>query len=377
MAHQSELVRFIPLASPDINEGDIEHVARVLRTGMLVQGKEVELLEKAMANFVGVKEAICVSNGTATLHLALHSLGIGEGDEVIVPAFSYVATANVVELVKAKPVFVDIDPDTFNIDVNKIEAAITSKTRAIIPVHEFGLAANMTAITAIADRYGLFIIEDAACALGARFDGKYVGSFGSFGSFSLHPRKAISSGEGGILTTNDSKLAERVRILRNHGISYVDGAMDFVEAGFNYRMTDFQAALVNSQFSRLDRIISYKKALAEIYLTEIKNPLIKLPVVPNGQNHTWQTFHVLIDDKLDQKKVLQFLRDNNIGANYGAQCIPAQTFYRKKYSLDSEVLFPNAWRGFTKGIALPIYEKLQKEDIQYMASIVNKISDKL
>ena len=180
-------------------------------------------------------------------------LGIGAGDEVIVPAFSYVATANVVEIVGAKCVFVDVERDTFNIDVSKIERAITPRTKAIIPVHEFGLACDISELMKIAEKHNLFVIEDAACALGATENEKFVGTFGQVGSFSLHPRKAVTSGEGGILTTDDDDLAEKFRVLRNHGISMQNGKMDFVAAGFNYRMTDFQAALVRGQFAQTRR----------------------------------------------------------------------------------------------------------------------------
>src|SRR5688500_412394 len=202
---------FIPLTSPDIREEDIQEVVKVLRSGMLVQGQHVQDFETGIASFTETKNAIAVSNGTATLHLALVALGIGPGDEVIVPALSYVATANVVELVGATPVFVDIDLDTFNINVAEIESKITAKTKAIIPVHEFGLACDIETVMQIAEKHNLYVIEDAACALGATQNKKHVGSFGTFGSFSFHPRKAISSGEGGIVTTANEALAAKVR----------------------------------------------------------------------------------------------------------------------------------------------------------------------
>ncbi|MES2780073.1 MAG: DegT/DnrJ/EryC1/StrS family aminotransferase [Bacteroidota bacterium] len=289
-------MNFIPLSSPDIREEDIEAVNQVLRTGMLVQSHNVKKFEDAIVNYTKAPYACAVSNGTATMHLALIALGIGKGDEVIVPAFSYIATANVVELVGATPVFVDIDIETFNIDVTKIRAKITSNTKAIIPVHEFGLACDIEAIVTLAKEFNIHIVEDAACALGATQNGKFVGTYGIFGSFSLHPRKAISSGEGGMITTSSELLYNKVCTLRNHGIEMIDGRMEFVEAGYNYRMTDFQAALVNSQFSRLPQIIASKQLLAEVYYTEIKHSKVTLPVVPQDRNHTWQTFHVLMDD---------------------------------------------------------------------------------
>jgi perosamine synthetase len=239
--------KFIPLMVPDIQQQDIDAVVSVLKTGMLVQGKKVEELENNVAKYLGVRHVIAASSGTATLHLALLASGIGTGDEVIVPAFSFIATANAIELVGATPIFVDIDLDTFNININLIEQAISSRTKAILPVHEFGLSCDISEICELAKRYNLSVIEDAACALGAKENGRFTGTTGDVGSFSFHPRKAITSGEGGILTTNDDEMARKLRILRNHGIENKDGKTEFVAAGLNYRLTDFQAALVNSQ----------------------------------------------------------------------------------------------------------------------------------
>src|SRR5687768_3673234 len=205
--------KFIPLMVPDIQKQDIDAVVKVLQSGMLIQGSKVEELETNIARYVGVKHAIAVANGTAALHLALIALGIGPGDEVIAPAFSYIASANVIELVGATPIFVDIDINSFNINTNLIEQTISKKTKAILPVHEFGLACDIAKICELGKKYNLLVIEDAACALGARENGKFTGSFGNVGTFSFHPRKAVTSGEGGMLVTNDAKLAARLRIL--------------------------------------------------------------------------------------------------------------------------------------------------------------------
>ncbi len=375
MEHKQDLIvetPFLGLASPDIRDEDIAAVAEVLKSGMLVQGKEVAKFEAAVSDFIGVKHAICVANGTATMHLSLVAMGIGPEDEVIVPAFSYIATANVVELVGATPVFVDIDLKTFNIDVNSIEAVITSKTKAIIPVHEFGLAADIFRIKEIAQKHNLLLLEDAACALGATDKGQFTGSFGLAGSFSLHPRKAVTSGEGGIITTNNDDLANKLRVLRNHGIEMRAGEMDFVAAGFNYRLTDFQAALVNSQFKRLPDTLYYKKNLASIYFNELNTDRIILPTVPEGKEHTWQTFHVILQDDVDRATLIANLRTVGIGTNYGAQCISAQTFYVNKYGGNAEINYPNAYRAYTKGLAIPIYEKLTKEQIAFIANKINK-----
>jgi dTDP-4-amino-4,6-dideoxygalactose transaminase len=354
-------VSFIPLAVPDIDEADVAAVSAVLRSGMLVQGEHVAALEAEVASFLGVRHAVAVSNGTASLHLALVALGVGPGDEVVVPAFSFVATANVVELVGARCVFVDVQRDTFNIDPAAFETAITERTKAVIPVHEFGLACDIGRIVEIARARGIAVVEDAACALGADEDRRLVGGIGEVGSFSLHPRKAVTSGEGGIITTNDDNLAAAFRILRNHGIEMQDGRMEFVAAGFNYRMTDFQAALVRGQLARFDDAIARRRALANVYLEELAGEnWLALPVTPASKTHTWQTFHPVLDDELDRDRVIAELRTRGVGSNYGAQCIPAQIHYRTAYGHDAAADFPNAHRAWRSGIALPLHAKMDE-----------------
>ena len=364
----------IPLSRPYITEEDIIEVIEVLRTGLLVQGRKVLQLENSVSKYNQTDFCSAVSNGTASLHLALIALGIGPGDEVIVPAFSYIATANVVELVGAKCVFVDIHSRYFNIDEKKIEQAITNKTKAIIPVHEFGLCANMNTIMTIAEKYHLYVIEDAACALGATYKNKFAGSFGIFGSFSLHPRKTITSGEGGLLVTSDLNLDQRIKTLRNHGTEPDSFPMNFITAGFNYRMTDFQAALVNSQFLRLESIIEYKSKLASIYFEEIQNPAIRLPETPVGAKHTWQTFHLLLENEGKRNRLMMYLKDNGIMTNYGAQCIPAMTYYKIKYKHQCKAEFPNALEAYSCGLAIPLYSQLKEEQIQFISKTINNFS---
>jgi dTDP-4-amino-4,6-dideoxygalactose transaminase len=365
---------FIPLASPDIQEKDIDAVSAVLRTGNLVQGEQVEQLENNLAKYLGVAHCVAVTNGTATLHLALVALGIGPGDEVIVPALSYIATANVVELVGARPVFVDITLDSFNINADLIEAKITPRTKAIIIVHEFGLAADMHRVKAICDAYQLWLVEDAACALGAKDQDSLAGTVGIAGSFSFHPRKAITSGEGGAIITSDAELALHLRTLRNHGMNAAHKSkMDFILAGYNCRMTNFQAALLDSQLQRLDAILGQKQHIADRYLNEIKNPHIKLPVIAAGKLHSWQTFHVLLQGPLKQAETIAKLRDAGIGTNYGAQCMPAQTYFLEKYKHNAPHEFPQAWAAYQAGLAIPLYEKLNGEQVSYIIQTLNSI----
>ncbi|MNJ84121.1 UDP-4-amino-4-deoxy-L-arabinose--oxoglutarate aminotransferase [compost metagenome] len=366
---------FIPLMIPDIQQQDIDAVTEVLQSGMLIQGRKVEALETQIAAYLGVKHAIAVSNGTATLHLALIVSGIGPGDEVIVPALSYVATANVVELVGATPVFVDIETETFNIDPNLIEQKITPKTKAIIPVHEFGLACQMEMILSLAKKYKLAVIEDAACALGAKSGDFFAGTQGDLGSFSFHPRKAITSGEGGLLVTNDDDIAQKLRVLRNHGIEYRNGKMDFVAAGFNYRMTDIQAALVLSQFQRFEQILSYKQTLAAVYFEELRDSEFVLPSVPEKHIHTWQSFHILVPAHIDRDLLIDYMKEKGVGVNLGAQCIPNETFYQKKYQLNCKELFPGALKANEKGLVLPLYERLKVSDLKQVCAILKQATN--
>lgn len=361
----------IPLAKPDIQDIDIQEVVKVLKSGNLVQGKYVKDLENQTKELIQVNNCTAVSSGTASLHIALISLGVGYGDEVILPAFSFIATANVVELIGAKCVFVDINSEYFTLDPFKIEAAVTPKTKAIIVVHEFGLCANMEAISDIANRFGLPIIEDAACALGAKIGNFYAGSFGNIGSFSLHPRKAITSGEGGLLVTNEFDLDTKFKALRNHGIDPNSKTVDFIDAGFNYRMTDFQGALALSQLRRIHDTLLYKDGLAKSYLEKL-NKNICLPEVPPNYQHTWQTFHITLNSNRERRLLQEYLSVNGIQTNYGAQCIPAMTYYNKKYKHNSIEDFPNSWRAYSTGLALPIYELLTEIQLNYIINTINK-----
>ena len=364
----------IPLARPSFHENDILELVNVLKSGDLVQGQKVINTEQKLRSYLKSEYCSMVANGTASLHLALITLNVGIGDEVIIPAFSYIATANVVELVGAKPIFVDINIETFNIDENKIEEKITERTKVIIPVHEFGLCSNMVVINQIAKKHNIFVIEDAACALGAKINDRFAGTFGDFGSFSFHPRKAITSGEGGCLITNIKGFDNKIKTLRNHGIEYGNVKMDFTEAGFNYRITDFQSALLIGQIDRLDEIIKKRNLYANLYLEKIKNKLIKLPFQPKDYRHTWQTFHILMPDANKRKKLIEYLKDNGVQSNYGAQCIPFMTYYKNKYNQNSEVEFPNAFEAYTCGLAIPLFEGLDIGDIEYICTLINNFN---
>jgi dTDP-4-amino-4,6-dideoxygalactose transaminase len=360
----------IKLAEPNIPEKAIEKAVEVLRSGNLVQGKYVKEFENSLCNYLNIKNAVVVSSGTAALHLSLLSLDIKEGDEVIVPAFTFPATANVVELVGAKPIFVDIKLDDYCINTTKIKEKITSKTKVIILVHEFGHAAKMDEIIKIAKHYNLKIVEDAACALGAEFGNQKVGTFGDIGCFSFHPRKAITTGEGGVIVTNNDELAEKLRVLRNHGISHEDGKIDFIAAGLNYRMTDFQAALGLEQMKYLDDDIKNRIELAKEYNKQLSDiEWIKTPELFDNRRMVYQTYHILVDDKINRDVLIAYLREKNIEVNYGAQALNCVKFYKEKYRLTSESN-PNATNAFYKGIALPMGNHISSENMEYISNIL-------
>jgi len=362
-----------PLASPDLSEADIAAVLRVLRSGALVQGPEVSLFESQFEAFTGAPHAIAVANGTVAIQLALTAVGITTGDEVIVPAFSFIATANAVVLCGATPVFVDVDPRTFNLDPALIEAALTKRTRAILPVHEFGLCCEIDAVLAIAAQHNLTVIEDAACALGSRHHGKHAGTFGALGTFSLHPRKVITCGEGGVIITASADLAGRLRSLRNHGASVPPHGPAFINAGYNARLTDFQAALVASQMLRLESNLRHRAELAAYYFAHIRHPGVTLPHVPAGKQPNWQTFHLLLDDNIDQAATITGLRAQGIGTNLGAQCIPAQEYYRSRHRDNGDSTFPHAWRAWRQGLAIPLHEKISLSDAAQITTAINQL----
>ena len=353
----------IKLASPNISEKAIQKVGEVLRSGNLVQGQYVREFEASLEKYIGVKHAIVVSSGTAALHLSLVAMGIGKGDEVIVPAFTFPATVNVVEIVGATPVFVDITIDDFCIDVSKIEEALSLRTKAIMPVHEFGMMADMKPLMEIADKYKLVVVEDAACALGSEYNDKKAGTFGIVGCFSFHPRKAITTGEGGVIVTNSVTIAEHLRSIRNHGMSVINNKIDFTYAGLNYRMTDFQAALGLSQLQNIEKDILKRLEIAKNYNRALSLiSWIKPPMIFNNRRMVYQTYHILLDEKIDRGVLIKYLKTNGIEANYGAYSFDGTCYYSDKYP-EIKTSCQNANQAFQHGIALPLHGQLKRNEI--------------
>jgi dTDP-4-amino-4,6-dideoxygalactose transaminase len=363
----------IKLAAPKFSDKTLAEMLSVLASGQLVQGKYTEKFESSLKAYLQVKNAIVVSSGTAALHLSLMALDIDEGDEVICPAFTFPATTNVVEVVGGNAVLVDINLSDFCINSDKIEEKITKNTKAIIPVHEFGQPADMTKIFEIAKKHCLKIIEDAACALGAEYKGVKVGTIGDIGCFSLHPRKAITTGEGGVVVTNDDALACKLRALRNHGIEYDTSGIKFSYAGLNYRITDIQSALGLGQFSRLEKYNKARLRDIKIYSQKLAaNENITLPIFLSDRESSWQTYHILISQKFNRDEVINKLKESGIETNYGAYAINLLDYYKSKYKLDSKS-FPNSVYAYKHGLALPVGSHVSVKDARYIADTLSSI----
>lgn len=364
----------IRLTIPSIDEDDLQITRDTLASGFLVQGARVAEFEKAIASYVGAKHAIVVSNCTAALHLSLLSLDVHAGDLVLVTTYSWPATANVIELCGAQPVFIDIHPDTFNMNAELlaetldrllVTAETARRVKAIIPVHTFGQMADMTAIMKIADRHGIPVVEDAACALGAKWDGRQAGTCGVMGCFSFHPRKAITTGEGGAIVTNDDSLARKLRALRNHGLDPDASSPEFIMPGFNYRMTEFQAAFGSSQMMKLDRIISARRRLAHHYDNLLENDPLLVPVVPSQSFHVYQSYVTLLPEEIAPRRaeIIRDLKEMGIETNIGTWHMPLTTYFRTRYGYCAGN-FPISDSVFKRTLTLPLYESLTGDEQQ-------------
>jgi perosamine synthetase len=373
----------IRLTIPSIEDDDLAAVREALASGFLVQGPRVSAFEHAVAARVGSRHAVAVSNCTAALHLALLALDLRPGDIVAVAAYSWVSTANVIELCGAQPAFVDVDPRTGNMDPAALEGVLTNlmalpetarRVRAVLPVHAFGQIAELPAILELAGRYELPVIEDAACALGAKLSGRPAGNWGALGCFSFHPRKAVTTGEGGVVTTDDDRLAWRLRALRNHGHDPEAAGPDFVMPGFNYRLTEMQAALGLSQMNKLERVLAARRRLAHSYGELLVDLPLVLPQPVAEERHVYQSYVVLLPEEHAPRRaeLIAALKQRGIETQIGTWHMPLTTYFRTRYGFGPGD-FPGADTIFGRALTLPLYEAMTGEQQRQVAAALAEV----
>jgi dTDP-4-amino-4,6-dideoxygalactose transaminase len=373
----------IPVARPSFGREEEDSILAALRSGWVSQGPRVAEFERKFAEYVGAPHAVAVSSCTAGLHLALWVAGIRQGDEVICPSLSFIATANAIVHCGATPVFADIDKATYNIDPQAIEAAITPRTKAILVVHQIGLPAPLNEISEIAKRLGLLVIEDAACAIGAEYQGRRVGLPHSLmACFSFHPRKILTTGEGGMITTTDDALAERMRRVRQHAMGLSDLARhssskvmieSYDEVGFNYRMTDLQAAVGLVQLQRLDGMLARRRELAARYSSHLAHlPWMVLPQVPAECRHNYQSYMVRLtgDAPITRERLMQELLDRGISSRRGIMAIHREAPYR---SARWEANLPVTNLVTETSLVLPLFHEMTDPEQDYVIESIREI----
>ncbi len=402
----------IPVTIPYFTEDESIEVEKVLASGWVAQGPVVECFEHMVAAHENIENGVATTSCTTALHLAMVAEKMGAGMDVIAPAYTFVATVNAIVETGAVPVLVDVHPETFNINVGKIEELIKTNYRqdhgqlrnktsgnilwGIIPVHEFGLCCDILEVNALADRYQLKIIEDAACALGACIHRIHAGGFGNPACFSFHPRKSITTGEGGMVLTNDTDLAKRMKQLRTHGSTvsadqrHQTGAFllpEFENAGFNYRMTDIQAAVGVAQMKKLDYILAEKRKKAKLYDSLIQQylPAFIVPSAPDGYFHTYQSYVCMLDLKMlgfteilqgEQYRnwLLRELEMQGISTRQGTHAVHMLGYYKKRFGYQPDD-FPSAWACSCLSIALPLYVQMGEEDQIYVIQTIRQLME--
>lgn len=374
----------IPIALPSFDDDEWLALREPLESGWVTQGPQVLAFERAFAARHGVQHGLATTSCTTALHLGLAALGVAPGDEVIVPAFTWVASANVVRHLGASPVLVDVSTDTFNIDVSRVAPAVTERTRAVMAVHLFGLCADIDGLRNALPEH-VAIVEDAACAVGATYDGRPAGGLGDVAGFSFHPRKVVTTGEGGMLTTNDGDLAERAQRLRNHGASVPEEVRhhgpapwrlpDFDEVGFNYRMSDLQAAIGRVQLSKLDRFLGERARIATRYAEELGElTWLRQPRVPPGWQHGWQSYVCYVDAgsaPAPRDVMMEKLGEVGVQTRPGTHALHLLGAYRDLGYAEDDL--PGATACASDTIALPLHNRLSSTDVERVIRAVRGI----
>ena len=373
----------IPVARPWIGEAEADAARRPLLSGWVTQGPEVAAFEAEFASAVGAAHACAVSNCTVALHLALRAAGVGEGDDVVTVSHSFIATANVVRYVGARPVFVDVEPGTYNVDPALVEEAITPRTRAILCVHQMGMPCDMAALVEIARRHGLPLVEDAACAIGSeiRWRGEWerIGApHGDVACFSFHPRKLVTTGDGGMLTTAHGDWDRKFRLWRQHSMDVPDTVRhgsgqvifeEYTELGFNYRMTDLQAAVGRVQLARLPEIIERRRMQAERYRELLADvPGLALPVEPAWARSNWQSFCVALPAGCPQREVMQAMLDAGVSTRRGIMCAHREPAYAREPWLAGPSGLARSEEAQDRGLILPLYHQLTADEQETVAA---------
>lgn len=362
---------FIPIYEPWLGETEEAYVQDAVRSGWISSlGQYITRFERTFADYCGAQHGVSVSNGTAALHLALHALGIGPGDEVLVPALSFVASANAVYYTGARPVFVDVDSHTWAIDPEQVERYITPRTRAIMPVHLYGHPAPMHELTELAARYELIVVEDAAEAHGAQVNGKRVGALGRIGAFSFYGNKIITTGEGGMLVTNDAALADRCRMLRDHAMP-PERRYWHEEVGFNYRMTNLQAAVGVAQMERIDDFLARKRAIAKAYDAALRDvPGLVLPYERPGYTNVYWMYSVLVQEPcpLSRDEMIHALRGRGIDSRPFFHPLDTLPFYA------GETPRPTALALSKTGLNLPSFPRLTDDQVAYICDTLRELA---
>jgi perosamine synthetase len=364
----------IPLSSPDLTQAEIDAVTNVLRSGRLSLGEKLSDFESAFASYTGAPHAVAVSSGTAALHLAIRALGIGEGDEVILPSFAFIAVANAVRYERAVPVFVDIDPHTLNLDPDRIEEAITPHTRAILVVHTFGVPAAMDRIMHIARRHGLYVIEDACEALGAELHGRKVGTFGDIAVFGFYPNKQITTAEGGMALTANTNIADCIRSLRNHGRPTAGQLFQHSEIGYNYRLSELHCALGIQQLKRVEEILKVREVVAHRYherlvaLTSLRLPILEIP----GSRISWFVYVLRLAESANPTlcdTIADTLAARGIATGRYFPPIHRQPAYR---DLPNRVPLPITESVAARTLALPFFNRITDEQLEAVCAALEE-----